>query len=66
MNDQVMMLFGLGIFVFVAEKALKESGRGDMAFLVNFGGFIFGLFIVLKLIKSLINLTTSLFPVYPF
>ncbi len=59
--NQVTQLFGLGMFVFVAEKALKESGRGDMAFIVNFGGFLVGLYIIMGLISDLTRTTISSF-----
>lgn len=55
------VIFGLGMFVFIAEKVLKESGRGDMAFIITFGGFIVGLTIIIKMITDIINLTYNSF-----
>lgn len=61
-NDQISIMVGMAIFIFVVEKIFAESGKASMAFIVNLAGFIAMMFILVKMMNGLINTTKIYFP----
>lgn len=60
--DVIPKICGLGIFVFAAEKVFSQAGKQNLAFLVDFIGFLLALGTVIKMIQDLFNYVGNSFP----
>lgn len=62
-DDQISIMVGLALFVFVVEKMFAESGKASMAYVINLAGYIAMLFMLIRMMSNLINTTKMYFPI---
>lgn len=59
--NSIFLIAGIGIFVAMVHTLLKQMGKEDMAHWVTLVGFIFVLFMVIRMLDSLFQQIKAIF-----